>query len=76
MPESVGKAPRLPRHVRAVGEEAAMDLLLRMLAFDPQRRCTAEEALVHEYLVDLEIQDATHGMLAGPPRHADRSAVD
>lgn len=38
-----------------------MDLLLRLLAFDPQRRCTAEEALLHEYLVDLENVDAMLG---------------
>ena len=38
-----------------------MDLLLRLLAFHPRRRCTAEEALSHEYLVDLENEDAMLG---------------
>ena len=58
---TAGKAPHLPRHIRALGEETAMDLLLRLLAFDPRRRCTAEEALCHEYLVDLENEDAMLG---------------
>ena len=31
-----------------------MHLLSRLLAFDPERRCTAEEALQHEYFVGLE----------------------
>jgi hypothetical protein len=33
--------------------EPAIDLLSRMLAFDPARRCTTEEALQHEWLADL-----------------------
>ena len=31
-----------------------MHLLSRLLSFDPERRCTAEEALQHEYFVGLE----------------------
>lgn len=34
-----------------------MDLLQRLLAFDPDRRSGAEEALAHEYLEDLEDTD-------------------
>eukprot|EP00898_Chlorokybus_atmophyticus_P002351 jgi/Chlat1/3116/Chrsp21S03349 len=33
----------------STGGAQAMDLLMRMLAFDPQRRCSAEEALSHAY---------------------------
>jgi len=34
--------------------EAAVHLLGRMLAFDPGRRISAEEALCHEYFAALE----------------------
>ena len=41
------------RHLGNAGE-AAVHLLSRLLAFDPARRCSAEEALVHEYLLYFE----------------------
>ena len=31
-----------------------MHLLSRLLAFDPARRCSAEEGLAHEYLHSFE----------------------
>ena len=31
-------------------EDDALDLLQRMLAFAPQRRCAADEALLHTYV--------------------------
>ena len=34
-----------------------MHLLSRLLAFDPERRCTAEEALQHEFFSGLETGD-------------------
>ena len=49
-----GKAPTLYRRLGAAGE-AAVHLLSRMLNFEPARRCSAEEALEHEYFNDLEI---------------------
>lgn len=38
----------IPRHKTDL--EAAVDLLERMLVFDPKKRITATEALAHEYL--------------------------
>lgn len=38
-----------------------MHLLSRLLAFDPERRCTAEEALQHEYFVGLETAEPDTG---------------
>lgn len=49
-----GKAPTLYRRMGAAGE-AAVHLLSRMLNFEPARRCSAEEALQHEYFNDLEL---------------------
>ena len=37
-----------------IAGEAAVHLLGRMLAFDPGRRISAEEALSHEYFAALE----------------------
>ncbi|KAA6421958.1 MAG: MAPK-related kinase [Trebouxia sp. A1-2] len=51
-----GKAPTLYRHLGSAGE-AAVHLLGRLLAFDPARRCSAEEALTHEYLLSFEAID-------------------
>lgn len=41
-----------PRNVSPV----ALDLLQRMLVFDPSERCTIDEALAHEYLAELHRQ--------------------
>lgn len=46
-----GRAPSLHRRFAAAGE-VAVHLLSRMLEFDPGRRCSAEEALAHEYFED------------------------
>lgn len=43
--------------------EVTVNLLERMLVFDPARRCTAEEALAHEYLEGISADIP----LNGPP---------
>lgn len=45
-----------------------MDLLSRLLAFDPTRRCSPDEALAHEYFADLapsEGGEPCRGSVAG-----------
>ncbi|KAI7839130.1 hypothetical protein COHA_007133 [Chlorella ohadii] len=51
-----GRAPTFYRRFAAAGE-AAVDLLSRLLAFDPTRRCSPEEALAHEYFADLSVSE-------------------
>ncbi|MEW5311574.1 MAG: hypothetical protein WDW38_003281 [Sanguina aurantia] len=46
-----GRAPTLFRRFGGAGEPA-VDLLSRLLTFDPARRCSIEEALMHEYFDD------------------------
>ena len=43
-----GKAPTFQRRFKFAGE-VAVHLLSRMLEFDPQRRATCDEAMLHEY---------------------------
>jgi serine/threonine protein kinase len=45
--------PCLPECRFAAAGEAAVDLLSRLLAFDPTRRCSPDEALGHEYFSDM-----------------------
>ena len=46
-----GHAPTLMRRFHGVNE-VCLDLLRRMLEFDPQSRCGATEALTHEYFAE------------------------
>ncbi|WIA12477.1 hypothetical protein OEZ85_012512 [Tetradesmus obliquus] len=46
------RAPSLFRRFGSAGE-VAVDLLARLLSFDPARRCSCEEAMAHEYFEDL-----------------------
>lgn len=48
------------RHLGNAGE-AAVHLLSRLLAFDPTRRCPADEGLAHEYLASFENLDPNMG---------------
>uniref|UniRef100_A0A061SNS9 Mitogen-activated protein kinase 2 n=2 Tax=Tetraselmis sp. GSL018 TaxID=582737 RepID=A0A061SNS9_9CHLO len=52
-----GRAPKLHRRFRNAGEEA-LDLLARLLTFEPSRRASSEEAMCHEYLSDIIDMDA------------------
>ncbi|PSC67989.1 Mitogen-activated kinase 14 isoform A [Micractinium conductrix] len=59
-----GRAPTFYRRFAPAGE-AAVDLLSRLLAFDPSRRCSPDEALAHEYFADMAASD--NGSLADLP---------
>lgn len=63
--KSLGKKPgRSLESLYPAADPAAIDLLKKMLMFNPAKRCTAEEALEHEFLQsvrrkDMEVSDAS-----------------
>ncbi|KAH7445411.1 hypothetical protein KP509_01G007600 [Ceratopteris richardii] len=50
-----GRAGNLTKNLIGRVDDDAIDLLTRMLAFDPARRCTAEEALSHAYFKSMNM---------------------
>lgn len=51
---SLGHRPAIPlERLLPNANPLALDLLRRMLAFNPKKRCTVEEALAHPYLEGL-----------------------
>ncbi|KAG2453430.1 hypothetical protein HYH02_001653 [Chlamydomonas schloesseri] len=69
-----GKAPTLYRRFGGAGE-VAVDLLSRLLQFDPARRASAEEAMAHEYfaLLHVEAQMAATELATAPRNAAHRA---
>jgi serine/threonine protein kinase len=68
--ESLGKIERKPLEtIYPAADPAAIDLLKKMLMFNPKQRCTAEEALEHEFFKGVRRKDlerASEGPLEGP----------
>ncbi len=48
------RASRLWKRFNAAGE-VAVDLLSRLLTFDPHMRCCAEEAMTHQFFSEAEV---------------------
>ena len=68
--ESLGKIEGKPlEKLYPAADPAALDLLGEMLQFSPKRRCTAAEALEHEFLKGVrrkELEIEADGPLEGP----------
>jgi mitogen-activated protein kinase 1/3 len=59
-----GHAPKLMRRFPGLGE-VFLDLLKRMLAFDPSSRCSTTEALSHEYFSEItKMNQDIHGEIS------------
>ena len=66
--ERVDDGSILAQALLHVTGEVAVHLLTRLLAFDPARRCTADEALQHEFFAGLEsIDDVEAGLSSSFP---------
>ncbi|XP_024380588.1 mitogen-activated protein kinase mpkB isoform X1 [Physcomitrium patens] len=50
-----GRAGNIVKQFTGLIDDNALDLLQRMLAFAPQRRCTADEALFHTYFKGMNV---------------------
>lgn len=64
--KSLGNSKGKPlEQVFPAADPAALDLLRKMLQFNPKRRCTAEEALEHEFFKGVR-QEALERTAPGP----------
>ncbi|KAG3097740.1 hypothetical protein PI124_g15191 [Phytophthora idaei] len=65
---SLGEKPKVPfRTLFPKATDAAVDLLDRMLEFDPTKRISAQEALAHPYMQDIERKYRSRGGVDPPP---------
>jgi mitogen-activated protein kinase 1/3 len=68
--ESLGNIPRKPLEAFfPVAATSALDLLKKMLQFNPKRRVTADEALEHEFFAGIrrtDLEVSADGPLRGP----------
>ncbi|RLN93749.1 hypothetical protein BBJ28_00011271 [Nothophytophthora sp. Chile5] len=65
---SLGKKPKVPfRTLFPNASDAAVDLLDRLLEFDPAKRISAQEALAHPYMQDIERKYRHRGGGVDPP---------
>ena len=72
-----GISPRFIERFRGALTQSGLDLLLRMLAYDPSRRITAAEALKHRYFQDEPLPRDIALMPTWPSSHAfERSKRD
>ncbi|GMF21088.1 unnamed protein product [Phytophthora lilii] len=65
---SLGKKPKVPfRTLFPNASDAAVDLLDRLLEFDPTKRISAQDALAHPYMQDVERKYRHRNGGADPP---------
>lgn len=65
-----GRAGNLTTNLKGFFDEQAIDLLSRMLEFDPSRRCTSEEALAHAYFKNMKRPTDTRQLISEDPTSA------
>jgi len=77
--KSLGKKPgRSLESLYPAADPAAIDLLKKMLMFNPAKRCTAEEALEHEFLQSVRRKDmeVCASQPLESPKFLERSNID
>jgi serine/threonine protein kinase len=66
--QSLGKKPKVPfRSIFPTASASAVDLLDRLLEFDPAKRISAQDALAHPYMQEMERKYRHRNGDADPP---------
>jgi cell division cycle 2-like protein len=67
-----GKFPVTSFTGSPVLSNSGLDLLKKLLAYDPEKRITAEDALKHEWFSEVPLPKDTEFMPTFPPQHGKR----
>ncbi|KAI5084182.1 hypothetical protein GOP47_0000351 [Adiantum capillus-veneris] len=65
-----GRAGNLATNLKEYADQQAVDLLIRMLEFNPSRRCSSDEALGHAYFKDMKRPADTRQLISDDPLSA------